>query len=238
MALQMSRMAIFQTAAWRALWIKALTFNRTTLSAIRISLSPNAGTLIATCGGTQLFACGLDRRGEPNSESAGAVDRFAQPFHLQLGASSRSRFGSALSESAGNIPLPAFGGRALCELLADERIVWLRSLIEYLRLMLNIGSYSRAFDFSGNKKRNHSNRTSRAARHENKRSFIRGNLIRPHFPPIGHLSFSRVSSHRRHPFLRPSASARREYPVLCSFARLACIGTGAFNAAKPASVIR
>jgi hypothetical protein len=38
------------------------------------------------------------------------------------------------------IPLPAFGGRALCELLADERIVWLRSLIEYLRLMLNIGS--------------------------------------------------------------------------------------------------
>ncbi len=54
MALQMSRMAILQTAAWRALWIKALTFNRTTLSAIRISLSPNAGTLIATCGGTQL----------------------------------------------------------------------------------------------------------------------------------------------------------------------------------------
>src|SRR5258705_8258257 len=42
MALQMSRRAIFQTAAWRALWIKALTFNRTTLSAIRISLSPNA----------------------------------------------------------------------------------------------------------------------------------------------------------------------------------------------------
>src|SRR5258706_7556455 len=63
MALQMSRMAIFQTAAWRALWIKALTFNRTTLSAIRISLSPNAGTLIATCGGTQLFACGF-RLGE------------------------------------------------------------------------------------------------------------------------------------------------------------------------------
>jgi len=84
MALQMSRMAIFQTAAWRALWIKALMFNRTTLSAIRISLSPNAGTLIATCGGTQLFACGLDRRGEPNSESAGAVDRFAQPFHCEL----------------------------------------------------------------------------------------------------------------------------------------------------------
>ncbi len=202
MALQMSRMAIFQTAAWRALWIKALTFNRTTLSAIRISLSPNAGTLIATCGGTQLFACGLDRRGEPNSESAGAVDRFAQPFHLQLGASSRSRFGSALSESAGNIPLPAFGGRALCELLADERIVWLRSLIEYLRLMLNIGSYSRAFNFSGNKKRNHSNRTSCAARHENEKSFIGGTLSRPHFPSIGHLCFSRVSSHRRHSFLR------------------------------------
>src|SRR5258707_5810792 len=99
MALQMSRRAIFQTAAWRALWIKALTFNRSTLSAMRISLSRNAGTLIATCGGTQLFACGLARRGEPNSESAGAVDRFAQPFHLQLGASSRSRFGSALSES-------------------------------------------------------------------------------------------------------------------------------------------
>src|SRR5258707_14544702 len=85
MALQMSGRAIFQTGAWRALWIKALTFNRTTLSAIRISLSPNAGTLIATCGGTQLFACGLDRRGEPNSESAGAVDRFAQPFHCESG---------------------------------------------------------------------------------------------------------------------------------------------------------
>src|SRR6266403_3052716 len=149
------------------------------------------------------------RRGEPNSESAGAVDRFAQPFHceldvlrLQLGASSRSRFGSALSQSAGNIPLPAFGGRALCELLADERIVWRRSLIEYLCLMLNIGSYSRAFNFSGNKKRNHSNRTSCAARHENEKSFIGGTLSRPHFPSIGHLCFSRVSSHRRHSFLR------------------------------------
>jgi hypothetical protein len=67
-----------------------------------------------------------------------------------------------------------FGRRALCELLVDERIVWLRSLIEYLRLMLNIGSYSRAFNFSGNKKRNHSSRTSGAARHENEKSFIGG----------------------------------------------------------------
>jgi hypothetical protein len=102
-----------------------------------------------------------------------------------------------------NIPLPAFGGRALCELLVDERIVWLRSLIVYLRLMLNIGSYSRAFNFSGNKKRDHhSNRTSCAARHENEKSFIGGKLSRPHFPSIGHLCFSRVSSHRRHSFLR------------------------------------
>ncbi len=59
------------------------------------------------------------------------------------------------------------------KLLADERIVWLRSLIKYLRL-LNIGSYSRAFNFSGNKKRNHSNGTSCAARHENEKSFIGG----------------------------------------------------------------
>ena len=97
---------------------------------------------------------------------------------------------------------PRFGRRALCELLVVERIVWLRSLIEYLRLMLNIGSYSRAFNFSGNKKRNHSNRTSCAARHENEKSFIGGKLSRPHFPSIGHLCFSRVSSHRRHSFLR------------------------------------
>src|SRR5258705_3573179 len=86
--------------------------------------------------------------------------------------------------------------------LADERIVWRRSLIEYLCLMLDIGSYSCAFNFSGNKKRNHSNRTSRAARHENEKSSIGGKLSRPHFPSIGHLCFSRVSSHRRHSFLR------------------------------------
>ena len=97
----------------------------------------------------------------------------------------------------------SLGGRALCELLVDERIVWFRSLIEYLRLMLNIGSYSRTFNFAGNKKRNHSNRTSCAARHENEKSFIGGKLSRPHFPSISHLCFSRVSSHRRHPsFLR------------------------------------
>jgi hypothetical protein len=78
--------------------------------------------------------------------------------------------------------------------------------------MLNIGSYSRAFNFSGNKKRNHSNRTSCAARHENEKSFIGGKLSRPHFPSIGHLCFSGVSSHRRHSFLllildEPSAQA-------------------------------
>src|SRR5258705_9032510 len=96
------------------------------------------------------------------------------------------RFGSR-SRFIVNSMFPAFGGRALCELLADERIVWLRSLIEYLHLMLNIGSYSRAFNFSGNKKRNHSNRTSCAARHENEKSFIGGKLSRPHFPSIGRL---------------------------------------------------
>ena len=117
-------------------------------------------------------------------------------------ASSLPRSCTDLSGSVRNTPRPAFGGRALCELLADERIVWLRSLIEYLRLMLNIGSYSRAFNFSGNKKRNHGNRTSCAARHENEKSFIGGKLSRPHFPSIGHLCFSRVSSHRRHSFLR------------------------------------
>src|SRR5260370_14518630 len=82
------------------------------------------------------------------------------------------------------------------------RIVWFRSLIEYLRLMLNIGSYSRAFNFSGNKKCNHSNRTSCAARDENEKSFIGRKLSRPHFPSIGHLCFSRVTSHRRPSFLR------------------------------------
>ena|SRR5713101_6382477 len=112
MALQMSRMAIFQTAAWRALWIKALTFNRTTLSAIRISLSPNAGTLIATCGGTQLFAC---------SESAGAVDRFAQPFHCELDVL-RLQLAPAL-----DLGLVALFRKALeifrCQLLAAVRSV-------------------------------------------------------------------------------------------------------------------
>jgi hypothetical protein len=70
MALQMSRMAIFQTAAWRALWIKALMFNRTTLSAIRIFLSPNAGTLIATCGGQQ----GRTQKGAPSRRTGGSRD--------------------------------------------------------------------------------------------------------------------------------------------------------------------
>ena len=98
-------------------------------------------------------------------------------------ASSLPRSCTDLSGSVRNTPRPAFGGRALCELLADERIVWRRSLIEYLRL-LNIGSYSRAFNFSDNKKRNHSNRTSCAARHENEQSFIGGKLSRPHFPSI------------------------------------------------------
>src|SRR5258708_13381155 len=70
MAVQMSRVAIFQTAAWRALWIKALMFNRTTLSAIRISLSPNAGTLIATCGGQQ----GRTQKGAPSRRTGGSRD--------------------------------------------------------------------------------------------------------------------------------------------------------------------
>src|SRR5260370_7536305 len=82
------------------------------------------------------------------------------------------------------------------------RIVWFRSLIEYLRLMLNIGSYSRAFNFSGNKKCNHSNRTSCAARDENEKSFIGRKLSRPHFPRIAHLCFTPVTSHRRPSSLR------------------------------------
>jgi hypothetical protein len=56
--------------------------------------------------------------------------------------------------------------------------------------MLNIGSYSGAFNFSGNQKRNHGNRTSCAARRENEKSLIGGKLSRPHFPSIDHLCFT------------------------------------------------
>ena len=45
-------------------------FNRTTLSAIRISLSPNAGTLIATCGGQQ----GRTQKGAPSRRTGGSRD--------------------------------------------------------------------------------------------------------------------------------------------------------------------
>ena len=45
-------------------------------------------------------------------------------------------------------------------------------------------------DLSANKKRNHSNRTKCAARHENEKSFIGGTLSRPHFLSTGHLCFS------------------------------------------------
>jgi hypothetical protein len=117
-------------------------------------------------------------QGFPGPGSAAALNRLPQPLHckfdilrLQMAPALYRGLVAILREALEIFRGQPFGGRALCELLADERIVWLRSLIKYLRL-LNIGSYSRAFNFSDNKKRNHSNRTSCAARHENEKSFI------------------------------------------------------------------
>jgi hypothetical protein len=128
-------------------------------------------------------------------QSAGSIG--SQPSHSEFDV---LRLKVAPALDLGLIPLvrktleifrgQLFCGGALPLVNFSERIVWLRSLIQYLRLMLNIGSYSRGFNFSGNKKRNHSNRTSCAARHENEKSPIGGKLSRPHFPSIGHLCFS------------------------------------------------
>jgi hypothetical protein len=80
------------------------------------------------------------------------------------------------------------------------------------RLLLDIGTYSGAFNLSADKKRNHSNRTKCAARHQNEKSLVGRRLSRSRLPRLAPLHFfafteSPNSTRRRMASERPGASS-------------------------------